>query len=113
MFLPKALDESLAYMYICLYCAVTFSRVDPGGKLIMGARKATYTADMQVRVSTELVFSGMFFCLDPFLFWIQSFINRVVVSPTVSQTKTHHPLVLQRILPPLMLPLVRHKYLKN
>ncbi|RID62198.1 hypothetical protein BRARA_E01285 [Brassica rapa] len=26
---------------------VTFSRVDPGGKLIMGARKATYTVDMQ------------------------------------------------------------------
>ncbi|CAH8359541.1 unnamed protein product [Eruca vesicaria subsp. sativa] len=26
---------------------VTFSRVDPGGKLIMGARKAIYTGDMQ------------------------------------------------------------------
>ena len=52
------------------FLTVTFSRVDPGGKLIMGFRKATHTKDIQVLVSYELFLS--FFLISSILIWNQS-----------------------------------------
>jgi len=40
--------------------AVTFSRIDPGGKLVMGFRKSSNSADTQVGHTTKPLLSMVF-----------------------------------------------------
>ena len=62
--------DSLSILMFCFFVTVTFSRVDPGGKLIMGFRKAAHTGVIQVLVSYELFLS--FFLIRSILIWNQS-----------------------------------------
>lgn len=41
----------ITYVILFLFCSVTFSRMDPEGKLIMGFRKASNSNAMQVKAS--------------------------------------------------------------
>ncbi|CAF1699635.1 B3 domain-containing transcription repressor VAL1 [Brassica napus] len=47
MYVLEGVTPCIQSMMLQAGDTVTFSRVDPGGKLIMGARKAAYTVDMQ------------------------------------------------------------------
>ncbi|KAF8095293.1 hypothetical protein N665_0337s0001 [Sinapis alba] len=47
MYVLEGVTPCIQSMMLQAGDTVTFSRVDPGGKLIMGSRKATYTVDMQ------------------------------------------------------------------
>lgn len=38
----------VCFIILSVFGAVTFSRIDPGGKLVMGFRKASNTEDTQV-----------------------------------------------------------------
>lgn len=66
-------------MYCCILCfllflfssyAVTFSRIDPGGKLVMGFRKASNSVDMQVKPHSHILKFASSLVLDyiPFNF---------------------------------------------
>jgi hypothetical protein len=45
---PCSLDVVYWNLFLWLFSAVTFSRIDPGGKLVMGFRKATNTVSLPV-----------------------------------------------------------------
>ncbi|CAN8247490.1 unnamed protein product [Cochlearia groenlandica] len=51
MYVLEGVTPCIQSMLLQAGDTVTFSRVDPGGKLIMGSRKAANTGDMQVLVS--------------------------------------------------------------
>lgn len=50
-------------MLFFLFVTVTFSRIDPGGKLVMGFRKATNNADAQVKLLVILFHVVIFYFL--------------------------------------------------
>jgi hypothetical protein len=45
---PMLFECCLLEPFLWLFSAVTFSRIDPGGKLVMGFRKATNTVSLPV-----------------------------------------------------------------
>lgn len=48
------LGEPILILIKFHFCyAVTFSRIDPGGQLVMGFRKATNSTDVQVKFFTH------------------------------------------------------------
>lgn len=51
MFCHHNIDSEYIVMFFFFFVTVTFSRVDPGGKLIMGFRKAAHTGDILVLFS--------------------------------------------------------------
>lgn len=48
---------SFVFSFVNLFSsyAVTFSRIDPGGKLVMGFRKASNSVDMQVKPHSNIL----------------------------------------------------------